>query len=133
LPGERTILLASPGFMAGTLTDRLDEIAAHALRAGVVINALDPRGLYAGPPAAALPEALISRLSYYGTRLVSEHTNVLFAMTSSTGGELFRNNNDLLQGFRRLGRAPRGLLPPGLHAGPIERRAIPQAQSRNDR
>jgi VWFA-related protein len=87
LPGERIILLTSAGFLAGTLevdTDRLTDKARHA---EVVINALDARGVY--------PKVL---------------TNVAFdgmgVLAAGTGGDYYRDNNDLERGFRELGRAP---------------------------
>jgi len=49
-PGERVLLLASPGFLI--TTDTLDEsgIVDRANRANIVINALDARGLYVPEP-----------------------------------------------------------------------------------
>lgn len=52
-PGKRMLLLASAGFLSGTLEEQQDAIINLAVRGRVVINALDAKGLYAeapGPP-----------------------------------------------------------------------------------
>jgi hypothetical protein len=45
LPGTRVVLLASSGFMANSLEQDQQELANRAIRAHVVINALDAKGL----------------------------------------------------------------------------------------
>ena len=55
LPGQRTLVLVSPGFLTLSqdslkLTSQILEEAAHA---NVVINTLDARGLYVGRADAA--------------------------------------------------------------------------------
>lgn len=50
MPGSRMLLLVSSGFLAGTLEREQDQMINRALRAGVVINALDAKGLYAEAP-----------------------------------------------------------------------------------
>src|SRR5260370_27757218 len=44
-PGERNLILVSRGFVAFKPAEVLDRIIERALRAGVVISALDPEGL----------------------------------------------------------------------------------------
>src|SRR5260370_36298596 len=51
-PGERNLVLVSRGFVAFKPTDVLDRIIERALRAGVVISALDPEGLTNPSPYA---------------------------------------------------------------------------------
>ncbi len=46
-PGERILLLASPGFVLGRQTQQASGIVDRANRANIVINTLDARGLYA--------------------------------------------------------------------------------------
>ena len=55
-PGERILLLASPGFLI--TTDTLDEsgIVDRANRANIVINTLDARGLYAPEPGGDISQ-----------------------------------------------------------------------------
>ncbi len=45
LQGERTLLLVSPGFMGGEDQEAVDRIIERALRAQVVVNVLDAKGL----------------------------------------------------------------------------------------
>ena len=45
MPGQRTVVLVSPGFLSRNEQFDLDEIIDHALRAQVVISSLDPRGM----------------------------------------------------------------------------------------
>ena len=46
MPGQRSIVLVSPGFIAPKLEYEYTEIIDRAVRSQVVINALDVRGLY---------------------------------------------------------------------------------------
>ena len=71
MPGQRSVVLVSPGFIAPEMEYEYTELIDHALRSQVVINALDARGLYVGtpfgdisnpntlPPSIAGPKALI--------------------------------------------------------------------------
>src|SRR5437868_3073036 len=47
MPGQRTIILVTSGFLAQSEQPQLDRIIDHALRRQVVISALDARGLAA--------------------------------------------------------------------------------------
>jgi VWFA-related protein len=84
LPGQRTILLTSAGFLTGTLQADVDKLTDTARHAEVVINVLDSRGVSsAGTP-------------YDG----------MAALADGTGGTFFHNQNNLEDGFRELGMAP---------------------------
>ena len=50
LPGERSIVFVSPGFLTQELKYELSQITDRALHARVVINTLDSRGLFAPIP-----------------------------------------------------------------------------------
>jgi hypothetical protein len=112
MPGERVMLMVSPGFQLAS--QYLDEmgIIDRANRANVVINTLDARGLYT-------PEVLgdISRRNgdtlktggyktTYRVAAQSEATNVLRDFAYGTGGTYFGNSNDLAGGLRVAGTAP---------------------------
>lgn len=112
LPGERILLLASPGFL---LTTRfLDEmgIIDRANRGNIVINTLDARGLYT-------PDALgdismrrtdtVRTAGYKAQFRIAEQTEneyVLIDFAAGTGGAFFHNSNDLAGGLKLLGTAP---------------------------
>jgi VWFA-related protein len=115
MPGKRMLLLASSGFLSNTLDQEQDSIINKALRAGVVINSLDAKGLYAEAPGRPLNESvesvglgvstMVFEMRTLGDRL-EEVDSALARFAESTGGLLFRNNNDLNLGFRQLGLLP---------------------------
>lgn len=114
-PGRRILLLASGGFLAGTLGAQQDEIVEHALRADVTIDALDARGLYVEDPDIPLSEQSelgIVPLAMFTFRVESqlseqqEREAAMANLALGTGGLIFHDNNDLALGFRRLGLAP---------------------------
>jgi len=129
LPGQRSIVWVSPGFMTLQLQFRVSEIIDRALRSNVIINALDSRGLYtvdpAGdiskPPNPALfgdPAVAAYLLSMRVTEMKTD-SDVLAAVATGTGGTFFENSNDLDEGFRRVGAVPDaayvlGFSPPNL-------------------
>ncbi len=115
MPGERIVLLASAGFLAGTLDAAQNRIVDHALAARVVINALDAKGLFSGATARtpdqlqylqALPAT--TQMFEAGTRLSRLETanSPLINLAGSTGGSFFHNSNDLAQGFQELAAVP---------------------------
>jgi VWFA-related protein len=110
MPGQRTVIFVSPGFLSESEQFSLDRVIDHALRAQVVISALDPRGL-----ALLTGELDASRQwipGHPGTaeRLASQRelvaASVLSELAQGTGGELFHNNNDLKAGFGALAGSP---------------------------
>lgn len=112
LPGERVMVLASPGFL---LTTRyLDEmgIIDRANHAGVVINTLDARGLYTPdvmPDISQRNTDTIQTAGYktqYRTQQQFENEFVLGDFANGTGGTFFHNSNDLAGGLKQLGAAP---------------------------
>jgi VWFA-related protein len=114
-PGKGMLLLASSGFLSNTLDQDQDSIVNDALRAGVVINSLDAKGLYAEAPGTPLNETsqsgelpistIVFEMRTLGDRL-EELDSPLARFAESTGGLLFRNNNDLDLGFHQLGLLP---------------------------
>ncbi len=115
MPGKRMLLLVSSGFLSGMLDEEQDSIINEAVRASVVINSLDAKGLYAEAPGTPLNESvesvelpvstMIFQMRTLGDRL-EEVDSPLARFAESTGGLLFRNNNDLDLGFHQLGILP---------------------------
>ncbi|MGH9475393.1 MAG: VWA domain-containing protein [Terriglobales bacterium] len=114
-PGRRMLLLASDGFLSGTLGAMRDDIVQQALRSGVVINSLDARGLYSEGPGRdlnsvpdiaelPLPTYFYEESSHASEQMAQE--DALADLAESTGGLFFHNNSDLTVGFRRLGLIP---------------------------
>jgi len=54
LPGQRSLVVVSPGFLTLTLRFEVSEIADRALRSEVIISTFDSKGLYATPPLGEL-------------------------------------------------------------------------------
>ena len=109
MPGRRTIILVSPGFLSPSERDQSASTIDRAVRSQVVISSLDPRGL--APPK----ESDASRSSIFGRpgsveRLDSQReiaaSDVLAEVAQDTGGEYFRNNNDLKARFGALAGSP---------------------------
>lgn len=121
LPGKRVLVMASSGFLSGTLEYEREDIINHALRGDVVINSLDAKGLYTqdmGMPVGGMPvRSMIARQSQ-GTRPQWESNDTMAILSASTGGLFFHNNNDLDLGLRELGLLPEysyslAFVPPG--------------------
>jgi len=112
MPGQRSVLLVSPGFIAPAMEYEYTELIDRAVRSQVVINALDARGLYvimpfgdisrpdSLAPVVAGPKALIE------TAAASAQGDLLSVLADGTGGVFFHNNNDFDEGFRRVAQAP---------------------------
>jgi VWFA-related protein len=112
LPGQRSIVLISPGFLYPRQEWELSQLIDLANRSNVVVNALDARGLYTVDPAGdiAQPPTGDPRLSgihnSYALEGQARQTDVLVELADGTGGSAFYNNNDLDAGLRRIAAAP---------------------------
>ncbi|HTS12575.1 MAG TPA: VWA domain-containing protein [Candidatus Limnocylindrales bacterium] len=110
-PGQRSLILVSPGFIYSNQEYLLSEIIDRANRANVFINTLDARGLYTpdiddiggpyeGDPTVAGPRALLRT-----TAMVAQ-SDVLLTLADGTGGMAFHNNNDLKGGLQAIASMP---------------------------
>jgi VWFA-related protein len=116
MPGQRSVVLVSPGFITPEMEFDYNQIVDRALRSQVVINALDARGLYvpaqfadasqssfgvvsAGPAAIGGKALLITAAS-------SARDEILSFLAEGTGGIFFHNSNDFDEGFRRVAETP---------------------------
>ncbi len=113
-PGERIVVLASGGYLSGTLEAQRDAIVRDALHADVVINALDAKGLYTDGPGRPINDTagVLPLPTYFFDEISKvprqqEEMSAMADLAVSTGGLLFQDNNDLTLGFRRLGLAPK--------------------------
>lgn len=109
LPGKRMILLASSGLLVRTLEAEHQKVIDNALRADVVINALDAKGLYADdPPESTLGADMrsLQRMAFLEGKEKDLGNDLMAILSSGTGGLFFDNNNDLNLGFRELGMIP---------------------------
>jgi VWFA-related protein len=122
MPGKREIIMASSGFLAGTMQAQKDQVIERALRAGVVISALDSKAIFGEEPAGLRPEDPVGynptpagrqaagnqwKYQTIETPLrLDELNEPMWNLAEGTGGVFFHNNNDLTAGFRKLGDPP---------------------------
>jgi len=111
-PGARTIVLVTPGFMlpVGTGLDEVD-VVEEAIRAQVVISALDARALYVESWVSDMdtsyssPQNLADKSAFKNQEAIV-NSGVLSDFADGTGGSVVRNTNDLDGGLERLTRPP---------------------------
>lgn len=110
MPGERTIILVSPGF---TNPDELQEetkLMETALHSNVVISSLDARGLYTDLPDVSETRSIGPKaagvIQEYRIAELQADSDIMADLADATGGTFFHNNNDLSEGFRRLTTPP---------------------------
>ncbi len=111
-PGERVLLLASPGFLITTEMLDANGIVDRANRSNIVINALDARGLYVSEPGGDIAQQNSDTpvtAGYKATYRMAEESElqfVLMDMAYGTGGTFFHNSNDLEGGLKLAGGVP---------------------------
>jgi VWFA-related protein len=107
LPGQRTLILLSPGFVSITpqALGWESEIMDLAARSNVTINALDARGLYTGVTDIRERGAgQIIDSTHFAAMTRAE--DVMSELADGTGGAFFHHSNDLGAGFKSLTDAP---------------------------
>jgi VWFA-related protein len=109
-PGQRIIILASPGFITPELEQDKSDLMDRAVHANVIINSLDARGLYTDPSFDASRQVFSSAAlrikSMIDRQAASAQADVLAEVAAGTGGSFFQNSNDLDEGLKRLATAP---------------------------
>jgi VWFA-related protein len=112
IPGQRAIVLVSPGFLTPfDLISETSDVIERAIRANVIISALDARGLYASVPGGDASQrvsntATVQYKAQYHIASAAEEADVLGELADATGGNFFHNSNDLDGGFKRVAAAP---------------------------
>jgi hypothetical protein len=116
MPGQRSVVLISPGFIVPDLEYEFYEIVDRALRAQVTVNTLDARGLYVVMPFGDASTQAASPMGSDhspppGKALIdiaaaSAQDDLLASLAENTGGIFFHNNNDMDEGFRRVAQSP---------------------------
>jgi len=111
-PGERVLLLASPGFLIAQDLADPNGIVDRANRSNIVINTLDARGLYVPEPGGDISQRNSDSSvtgGYKSTYRIAEQTEqqfVLMDFAYGTGGTFFHNSNDLEGGLKLAGSVP---------------------------
>jgi hypothetical protein len=113
MPGNRNLVLVSPGFLL-TRDHRTDEydVIERAIRANVVVNTIDMRGLFANIPGGDAsqqpyhsPEAM-NYLEQADREAATKADDVLAEVANGTGGTFFHNDNDLKGSLNLLAARP---------------------------
>jgi VWFA-related protein len=101
MPGERILILITPGFSVRLGSSELLGLIDLANDSKVIVNTLDVRGLYVPNLAARTPDEL--RKNLIDQR---EASTGPLALAQETGGTFYRDSNDIAAGLIRLGSAP---------------------------
>ena len=110
-PGQRIVVLASPGFWTTDfLRTEESDVIDRAIRGNIAINGLDIRGLYTDPSldASQRVNSLAAQrvVAQYQRWSMQAEGDVLGELSSGTGGTFFHNNNSMEQGFHETAAAP---------------------------
>lgn len=100
LPGDRSVILVSPGFIYAGHEQTLAEVENLAIRSNVVVNTLDAKGIYAGEDKWD-PD----RFKRFGYNHYIED-GVLQDLAESTGGLFIHFNNDFVGSMREMSEPP---------------------------
>jgi VWFA-related protein len=94
-PGQRILVLASPGFIRPSSMRGDSALIDQAIRSGVIINTLDARGLVAPHEGLAL-----------NAMQEAAQSDVLWELARGTGGKFINNTNDLGGALAKLAEEP---------------------------
>jgi len=107
LPGQRVIVLMSPGFFVTPSMHQTGDLIDRATKANIVINTIDARGLYVSTvydvTNTARPDPL--RAAFIMAE-ESIQDGVLAELADGTGGTFFHNRNDIDQGLLQAAAEP---------------------------
>jgi VWFA-related protein len=115
LPGERILILISPGFLTITQEGMVEksQILDLAAQSDVTVNALDAHGLYSTEidaselgSSSAHRDLMSGLRSQYHSATMNLSEDVMAELANGTGGTYFHDSNDLEGGFKSLTQAP---------------------------
>jgi VWFA-related protein len=109
-PGQRSIVLVSPGFQVSINYRQQEmELMDRAIRSKVTISSLDARGLYTldtGVDQNAPANSNQTKKSMYQHLAMLADLDVLAEVSEGTGGTFFHDSNDYAEGLRLTAAAP---------------------------
>jgi VWFA-related protein len=111
VPGQRTVVLVSPGFITPYAEQEVSEAIDRALRANIIVSTVDARGLYVPRAFRDISKnqsniATSPQEALYDEAEDLANNGVLSTLADSTGGIHFYNNNDLEAGLKQAGETP---------------------------
>ena len=115
-PGTRVLLMVSTGFLSGLMSAEKDAATNRAIHSGIVIDAMDAKGLWSEAPGRPLGETpqttgglplatFVFETSTIGARNDAMN-DAMEEFAADTGGLFFNNSNDLVGGFAQLAAVP---------------------------
>lgn len=106
MPGQRIIMMISPGFFTQDpqYMSMKADLIERAIRAKVIISAIDARGLYTDPAFDVSGRG--GNAQARTLTAASMRSDVLAELSYGTGGTFYQNSNDYDEGFRRIAAAP---------------------------
>ncbi len=130
LPGQRSIVLVSPGFLVPTFQNQESEVIDRANRSNIYINTLDARGLYTVDPLGDITQSVPLHANsqttglgqQYDIQLAQAQDEVMRDLAYGTGGIAYLNNNDLYAGFVETAGKTGGFVFAGVFADRAEER-----------
>ncbi len=126
LPDPRSIIVASPGFLTGTLGRRVDELARLATRHHIIVNTLDTTGLVhqiPNPqgPGSSEAAAIIDAKNEMLADRAGATSDPLADLATMTGGNFITNMDDLDTGFEMAAPLPAAYYVLGYHPNNLRR------------
>lgn len=110
VPGQRTAILISPGFLTLEVRPEITDLINAAIRQNIVFSAVDARGLYTDPSLDAsrppMPFSAQQEINALDRDDQLASGDVLGEIADGTGGTWFHNNNDFGAAFRRSVEPP---------------------------
>jgi VWFA-related protein len=114
MPGQRTMVVVSPGFLTPESEMERDymDVIDRALHSEVMVGTLDARGLYTVVPGGDISKpgptngfSAGVELQYQTASALAQE-DILSDLAYATGGNFFHNNNDLNAGFKQVAATP---------------------------
>ena len=109
-PGQRIIVLTSPGFITPEEQQEKTDLIDRAIKANVIFSTLDARGLYTDSWLDPSKRSIDSNATRIKTQIDHDadraQADVLAEFAFGTGGTFFENNNGFDDGYQRTAEAP---------------------------
>lgn len=111
VPGQRIMVLISPGFITPEFESEVSEIVDQSLHSNLIISAVDARGLYTPSWADAsrqnLPNMSVApREVMFDSEEARADDEVLSWLAGDTGGSFLHNSNDFDTGLKHGAETP---------------------------
>lgn len=106
LPGQRIIVMMSPGFFVTPQLRDSGDIIDRATKANIVINAIDARGLYVSSVFDVSNSSMNPLRTQFITMEELAQSDVMAELADGTGGTFFHNRNDIDQGLLQAAGEP---------------------------